>query len=218
MSTGSDRGLKTKKNRKVSMSYTPLRTQYAFDLSGVKCKTRGDLITLQRQWDTFERVENADDIVYQKITVGNRGQMYYQFLSRQEATDYKNGQIAHINRYPWLPCSTFNSIRYRAFPITSSIGSTITVQGVGLISSYTSSFFEVPSKTGIPNVEAPPKICTPFSPTQTSSEYLSKITDLNTYMYVSTFNSGHVYKYIFTSDEEKMSYYRAERTILSGNP
>jgi hypothetical protein len=199
------------------MSYTPLRTQYAFDLSGVKCKTRSDLITLQRQWDTFERVENNDDIVYQKITVGNRGQLYYQFLSRQESNDYKNGQMAHIKRYPWLPSSTFDSIRYRAFPIMSTITSTIKISGINYISSYTSSFFEVPSKTGIPNIDAPSKICTPFSPTQTSSEYLSKITDLNTYMYVSTFNSGHTYKYIFTSDEEKMSYYRAERKILSGN-
>jgi hypothetical protein len=172
------------------MSYTPKRTQYAFDLSGVKCKANNDLITFQRQWDTFERVENYDDIVYQKLQVGDRGTLYYQFLNRGEALDYKTGQIFHCKRYPWLPPSTFNSIRNNPFP-------------------------NVPSKTGIPNESGPPRICAPFSPTQTSSEYLSKMSDLNTYINVSTFNSEHVYKHTFTSDEEKMAYYRAERQILA---
>jgi hypothetical protein len=175
------------------MSYVPLRTQYAFDLSGVKCKTRGDILTLQRQWNTFEQVENNDDIVYQKLLVGNRGQLFYQFSSRQESNDYKNGQIAHCNRYPWLPPNTFNSIRNRPFP-------------------------NVAITTGVPTEAGPTRICAPFPPTQTSSEYVSKMADLNTYVHVSTFNSAHVYKYAFTSDEEKMAYYRAERQLLAPRP
>lgn len=172
------------------MSYTPLRTQYAFDLSGVKCKSQSDLISFQRQWATFERVENYDDIVFQKLMVGNRGTLFYQFNGRQEATDYKNGQTAHIKRYPWLPPTTFDSIRLRALPTTA---------------------MTVPP----PNEAGPSKICGPFSPTQTSSERLVRAADLTTYVHVSTFNAVHVYKYAFVSDEEKMSYHRAERQILS---
>ena len=33
--------------------------------------------------------------------------------------------------------------------------------------------------------------------------------------YVSSYNSEHTYKYQFTSDEQKMAYYRAERQILA---
>lgn len=172
------------------MSYTPQRTQYAFDLSGVKCKSRGDVLVLQRQWNVFEQVENYDDIVYQKLTVGDRSTLYYQFLSRQEATDYKNGQIAHCNRYPWLPPNTFNSIRQRALPIAAT-------------------------NVSPPTVDGPSRICKPFLPTQTSGEYLAKMADLNTYIHVSTFNSAHVYKYSFVSDDEKMAYYRAERLLLA---
>jgi hypothetical protein len=185
-------GKTIKKNTKTSinMSYPYPRTQYFFDLSGVKCKSNSDVIRLRRQWETFEKVENYDDDVYQNLLVGDRGTLYYQYMNREEATDYRNGQIAHINRYPWLDPCTFDSIRYRPFP-------------------------NVPSKTGIPHIDGLPKICSPVPPTLTSSEHLSKVTDMNTYVYVSSYNGQHEYKYTFTSDDEKMAYYRAERIVLS---
>jgi hypothetical protein len=156
----------------------------------VKCKSNSDLIRLRRQWDTFEKVENYDDTVYNNLTKGNRGTLYYQYLNREEATDYRSGQTAHIQRYPWLNPCVFESIRNRPFP-------------------------NVATTTGIPNIDGPPKICLPVAPTQTSSEHLSKVTDMNTYVYVSSYNRQHEYKYTFTSDDEKMAYYRAERAVLS---
>lgn len=196
------------------MSYTPKRTQYPFDLSGVKFKTRGEIINLERQWNTFERVENYDDIVYQKLAVGNRGQLYYQFLSQQESKDYKVGQISHINRYPWLPPTTFNSLRNKPFPLASTIQSTfVSSLTSAAVLTYTSTIFQVPSVTGIPFISSQPRMSA--APTQTQSEYLSKMADLQTYMYVSSYNSEHTYKYQFTSDEQKMAYYRAERQILA---
>jgi hypothetical protein len=173
------------------MSLTPNRTQYLFDLSGVKCKTRSDIINLQRAWETFEQTENYDDIVQQKLQKGNRGTLFYQFIDRSQANDYRKGQELHLLRYPWLPIGTFASLRY-------------------------STFTTVPSQTGIPYVSPmTPKICGAFSDTIASSERLSQVTDMNTYIYVSTYNNQHAYKYIFTSDDEKMAYHRAERQLLS---
>ncbi|NBR14743.1 MAG: hypothetical protein EBU01_09190 [Crocinitomicaceae bacterium] len=170
---------------------TPNRTQYAFDLSGVKCKTRADIINLQRAWETFEKTENYDDVVQQQLQKGYRGTLFYQFADRSQANDYRRGQELHVLRYPWLHPGTFASLRYSTFTTT-------------------------PSMTGVPYISPmTPKICSATNDTITSSERLSQVTDMNTYIYVSTYNQQHAYKYIFTSDDDKMAYHRAERLLLS---
>jgi hypothetical protein len=161
------------------------RTQFAFDLSGVKCKTRAEILRNQRAWNVYEMVENYDTQVYQKIQQGNRGTLFYQYKGSQEATDYKIGQQLHEMRYPYLQ---FTPVRNCPFP-------------------------DIPSNTGIPNISGNPRSCSAFKPTQTSSDYLLKQTDMNTYIYVSTYNSQHVYKYLFVSDDEKMAYNRAIRAL-----
>lgn len=171
------------------MAYTPQRIQWPVDLSGIKCKSRSDLLRYTQAWNTFENVENYDDIVYQKISTGNRTTLFYQFKDRTELNYYRIGQQEHESRYPGVD---FTPIRNYPFP-------------------------NVPSTTPIPYVSPSPKVCGPFSTTQTSSERLANIIDLNTYVFVSTYNSDHVYKYIFKSDEEKMAYHRAERAILTSN-
>lgn len=165
--------------------YTPKRTQFFFDLSGVKCKTGGDIIRLRQAWETFENVENNDDIVYQKISSGIRSQLFYQYKNREEMNYYKIGQNLHEQRYPGVD---FTPIRDLPFP-------------------------NVPSITGIPTVNGPPKICGPFQNTITSSERLGAINDMNTYIYISSYNSLHAYKYTFKSDDEKLAYQRAERSL-----
>jgi len=171
------------------MEITVQRTQYCFDLSGVHCKSRKDVFVMQRQWDTFERVENYNDIIYQRINAGYRDRLFYQFVNRQEMNDYKNGQQLHILRYPWIPSSTFDSISGKAFSSAPVL------------------------------VPAPIYTQTPkdihFSTSIMASEKTEQQSDMAIYMFVSSYNSEHVYKYNFISAEERVAYHRAERQVLS---
>ena len=169
-------------------TYTPLRTQYPFDLSGVKFKSRGDILTMQRQWDTFERVENYNDVIYQRFGVGNRGLTYYHFRDRTELNDYRVGQQLHEQRYPTLPPGTFASISTRAMP-------------------------DVPVRVSAPNYSyLPPRDITPAG--AVPAGVLTTLTgDMAIYTYVSSFNATHYFKYNFVSDEERIAYHRAERIV-----
>ena len=155
-----------------------------FDLSGVKYKSRSDILTMRNQWNTFERVENYDYDVYQRLLVGDRGTPYYQFTG-EERIDYRKGQLLHMARYPWLPPSTFQSIRSLPLPNVPMV---------------------VPPLTAVRN---DPSIAEPLS----ASVRTSQTTDLTVYNHVSTYNAKHVYKYIFASNEEQMAYHRAERML-----
>ena len=171
------------------MSIQPLRTQYVYDLSGVRSKSMSDIIRMRTQWETFERVENYNDIIYQRLKLGNREKMYYQYKDREEANDYKNGQQLHIARYPNLPPSTFNSISNKPMP-------------------------NVVFSTPPPYVSQTIKQNSDFSNSVPSSEQTSNKSDLTIYQHVSTYNSVHTYKYIFPSNEEQLAYHRAERLIV----
>lgn len=171
------------------MSIQPQRTQYVFDLSGVRSKSMGEIMRMRTQWDTFERVENYNDVIYQRLKLGNRDKMYYQFQDREEANDYKNGQQLHISRYPNLSPSTFNSISNKPMP--------------NVVFSSPPPYV---SHTIKPNGE--------FSEPISSSEQTGIVNDNTIYQHVSTYNSLHTYKYIFPSNEEQLAYHRAERLIL----
>ena len=86
------------------------RTQYVYDLSGVKYRTKSDLLTLQRQWNTFEKVENYNFKIYLQFLRGDFRQTWYQFNNNTEVSDYRVGQQLHVNRYPNLPPEIFQSI------------------------------------------------------------------------------------------------------------
>lgn len=167
---------------------TPTRTQYFFDLSGVKYKTQADIMAMQRQWDTFERVENYNDVIYQQFSAGNRANTYYQYRDRAEANDYRNGQELHILRYPYLPSSTFASISNKPMPDV-------------LIKTPPSYYYNTPTR-GVH-----------FSTATTASEKTTANSDLAIYSHVSSYNATHVYKYAFVSNEEQLAYHRAERRI-----
>lgn len=173
----------------TSLIRAPLRTQYMYDLSGVKYKSRADILNLQRQWETFERVENYNDIVFQQIAAGNRGTLYYQFITRQEYMDYRNGQELHILRFPVLAREgVFALISERALPDVPVLVKAPT--------------FSMSSDRGIL-----------FSTSIMESQRMGTQTDLAVYTYVSTYNSEHVFKYNFPSNEEKIAYHRAERLL-----
>jgi hypothetical protein len=169
-------------------SYSPQRTQYPFS-ANTRYKTKSDSIIMQNQWDIFERVENYDDVIFQRVQNGLRDLTYYQFVSNQEYKDYKRGQELHILTFPSLPASTFASIRDRPLPTT-------------------------PSKTPLPYFHQVDRYIVAEKPIS-ADELTHQRSDTEIYMYVSTFNDSHVYKYTFISDEEKMAYYRAEKRIRS---
>jgi hypothetical protein len=169
-------------------TYVPLRTQYAFDLSGVKYKSRIDILTMQRQWETFERVENYNDVIYQRFSVGDRSQTYYQFRDSTERNDYRIGQMLHMNRYPLLPSSTFDSISLRAMP-------------------------NVAVRVAAPNYTISPMPLAYIPGAKPESITTDNTADVTIYTYVSTYNSDHVYKYNFISDEERLAYHRGERLV-----
>ncbi len=161
----------------------PQRTAYPFTDVNTRYKSRGDILRMEEQWNTFERVENYNDVIYQKFQQGIRNVMYYVFVSDQEFKNYKAGQQLHIQTYPSLPCSTFDSISQRPMPDVAPV--------TGL-----------PLETGVcrslPNKYIP-----------TSSEQAALNADLAVYAHVSSYNAVHQLKYSFVDDEEKTAYERA---------
>jgi hypothetical protein len=179
------------------------RQPFVFDLSGVKCRSRTEILTMQRQWNTFEAIENYNDAIYNRFCYGLRDKPYYQFRDMGEKNDYRVGQMLHVNRYPWLT--------------TDARISTVSGVPVSTLASI--------SDRQIPNVEviAQPsnysqisKICVPVSSMLTSAEYMAQQAENAIYTHVSTYNVIHTYKYAFTSDEEKLMYLRAERRARLG--
>jgi hypothetical protein len=170
----------------------PQRTQYPFgaltdaqqkSIIGVN-RPLAYRITLQNQWDVFERVENYNDIMYQRYQTGDRSQTYYQFKNDQEFKDYKSGQQLHVNAYPSLPISTFQPVTNRPMPDVPIIGS-------------------LPYETNVPRF-AINKL------TPTASEQAVIAAENEIYAYVSTYNGTHVLKYQFVDDIEKNAYERAD--------
>jgi hypothetical protein len=165
----------------------PLRTQYVFDLSGVKYKSRSEILNMQRQWNTFERIENYNDVIFQRFQIGLRDKPYWQYRNREEMNDYRVGQMLHIQRYPNLLPSTFDPISSRPMP------DVVVVRGPQDYSQVSR------------DILAPTPIL--------ASELVEREGDVAVYAHVSTFNSVHKYKYIFTSNEEQLAYHRAERVL-----
>jgi len=186
----------------MTSSFTPLskqlqddikagqRTQWPYDLSGVKYKTKSDMIRLETQWNTFERVENINFGIYLRFLSGDFSKTWYQFVTNEEAANYRVGQQLHTNRYPNVPPATFTSISLAPLPICTN-GSGPAIYG------------QVPkSIVAIPAV--------------TERQKTESNQDLAIYTQISTFNVLHsTFTYQFTSNEEQMAYYRAERRICA---
>ena len=162
---------------------TPQRTAYPFADANMRYKSRGDILRMEEQWNTFERVENYNDLIYQKFQQGIRNVMYYVFASDQEYKNYKAGQQLHIQTYPALPCSTFDPISQRPMPDVAPI------TGLPL---------ETNVCRALPNRYIP-----------SSSEQAAINSDLAIFTYITSYNATHQLKYAFVDDEEKTAYERA---------
>ena len=144
---------------------------------------------LRKQWETFERVENYNFAVYQKLMSGDRSQLYYQFTSNEELNEYRNGQQQHISKYPNI-----------SFPSISD--------------TYPAVSFSAPPPTVAPQSF---RENASFAQSILSSENTARATDLAIYAYASTFNAQHTVQYIFPSNEEKMAYARAEQRLQANH-
>ena len=157
------------------------RTQYPFSASYYRYKTRSEIEILRRQWETFERVENYNFAVRARMNSGFFDQRFYTFLSNSELMDYRRGQALHIAQFPTVDFTSESE----KFVQQSTI--------------YVGVAYETR--------EAPRG--TYFSTSISDSERIKLQADMNIYMNVSTFNSTHVYKWVFSSDEERLAYERA---------
>lgn len=161
------------------------RIQYPYDLSGVKYLTKSDLLTRQRQWNTYEQVENSNYNLYQSFLSGNFGQSWYQFRANNEVSDYRVGQQLHTVRYSNLPAVYFQSISLAPLPICTN--------GTAPIP-----FSQVPKQTN-------------SAPAMTEGEKTENNGDMAIYIQVSSYNVLHsTFTYQFTSNEEQLAYHRAE--------
>lgn len=86
-----------------------------------------ELIALKRQWDTFERVENFNSIVYSTITglESSPSLIFYTFLNQSELDDYKLGQANHISEYPTVSDFLVSYSKKPIIPKNSTIVSTV---------------------------------------------------------------------------------------------
>lgn len=161
------------------------RTQYIFDLSGVKYKTKSDILTYQRQWNTYEHVENSNFLIYSNALQG-RPRSWYTFINSTEATDYRTGQQLHQNRYPNLSPAYFQTIAIAPIP--------------------TSSFVTGPPRFS----QVPPQTAT--RPALKESQKTENNSDVSVYRFVSSYNVLHsTFTYQFQSNEEQMAYNRGLR-------
>jgi len=168
-------------------NFSTTRTQYVFDTTNLKYKSRSEVFALQRKWNTFEQVENYNDIIYQRFQIGYRDKTYYQFTSNQEYNDYKAGQELHILKFAsTLPASTFASISSRPMP-------------------------EVAIQRTPPHYIGSGQFLT--SPTPIASETTTNRAEMAMYTYVSTYNATHHYQYSFTTNEEQLAYNRIQRQV-----
>ena len=166
----------------LGLGYIP---QSPYDLSGVKYKTKGDILTLQRQWDTFNRVQTANFSIYLKILSG-QPLNWYVFVNNQEATDYRNGQQLHTLRYPYIPPALFQSVSIAPIPTSRFV-------------------------TGPPRFSQVPSVISPPPPIK-ESQKTENNADVSIFRFVSSYNVLHsTFTYQFQSNEEQMAYNRGLR-------
>lgn len=110
----------------------PNRSTFCFPASTMKYKSKMEIMQLRNQWNTFERIENINSIVLNKLgntlpieaSSGTSAPVFYQFTGSDEKTAYNQGQLAHTVTYPEV---TEFLVPYSAKPIpyTSTILSTM---------------------------------------------------------------------------------------------
>jgi hypothetical protein len=106
----------------------PARSTFCFKHDTRAFLSQNDIIALKRQWDTFERVENFNSIVYSTITgsESSTSLVYYSFLNQSELDDYKLGQVNHIAEYPTVADFLVSYSKKPIIAKNSTVVSTVT--------------------------------------------------------------------------------------------
>lgn len=167
-------------------TYPYPRTRYCFD-GGIRCvKSPAAMLRVQQCWNTFEQIENYNDEIYHLFTQGYFDKPFYMFKDREELNVYREGQRLHRLRYSDLPATTFDSIHERPIP-------------------------NVPMITRPPNFSQVGRDIRPAVAAISGTEKVQQDSDVSVYVYVSTFNQSHAYKYAFVSTDEQLAYQRGEQ-------
>lgn len=161
------------------------RTQYPFNSSWYKYKTPAEINILRRQWNMFETVENYDFQIRIQMNAGYFATRWYAFLQASDLVDYNRGQSLHQAQYPTLD---FTAERNK-FVQQSTI--------------YTRVSYET----------SQPSSGILLSTSITEGERIKRNGDMSMYMQVSTYNATHVYKWSFSSEEERMAYDKIARSL-----
>lgn len=103
-------------------SYDPIipqRSTFCFKHDTRAYLNFNEIMTMKKQWDTYERVENYNSIVYSTIvglsplpatptpvirpstiSTGSANIIFYNFQNQEELLDYNQGKLQHIAEYP----------------------------------------------------------------------------------------------------------------------
>jgi hypothetical protein len=170
----------------------PLRSTYCFSSDGLTQITKAELITMKRQWDTFERIENINSVVLNRLASivpknpADAEPPFYIFASNQERQDYIQGRFFHLRRDPRNPELEVPFAR-KPIPYTSSVVAAI---------------MKLP-----PAPREGPCPCDAPSTAVNSSEIVTNRKDLSLYVRVSTFNARFPKSpYKFSGNDEYLIY------------
>ena len=167
------------------------RSTYSFIHETKAYLLQKDLITLRKQWDTFERVENYNSIVYSTLLgkpLSARGDtvtdsVFYLFKGEGELLEYKQGQLDHIAEYPSVTDFLTPYSKRPIFTVSDILGD--------------ASIF--PTQVVDPRIDK--------SNVLTNKERLTNITALNLFVKVSTQTSLYPKTpYKFSSNQEYLLY------------
>jgi hypothetical protein len=161
------------------------RTPYPFNASWYKYKTSADINTLRRQWDMFELVENYNFLIRKQMNAGDFSARWYTFLQTSYLLDYNRGRTLHEAQYPTIDFTPERNKFVQQSTIYTKVSYESSQPSNGLL----------------------------LSTSTTEGERLKKASDLSMYIHVSTFNSIHKYKWVFTSDEDRLAYMKTELSL-----
>jgi len=206
----------------MSTLRSTMRSTFSYDASGVQYRSRAELTDLVRQWNTFERIENYNFIVLNKLATiipsapGQLdGSVFLRPADYDEKIDYTKGQLAHIARYPdisdFLVPYANREIPYSQSTISSffsTFTSTMTVP-ITYTSTYTSTYMSsmlsIVQHLPYNPVYGPPTQIIPVS--SDYSEILQKRKARNLYISVSSFTAKYPKSpYKFSSSDEYLLY------------
>jgi len=154
------------------------RTQYPFNASWYKYKTPAEINILRRQWNMFEMVENCDFQIRIQMNAGYFGHRWYTFLQSSDHTDYTRGKMLHEAQYPTVDFTPERNKFVQQSTIYTKVAYEYSQPSNGLL----------------------------LSSAMTEGERIKKNSDTLMYINVSTYNATHVYKWNFSSEDDRLAY------------